>query len=233
MDMTVRVLEDTNRVGETFHHPKYGEYSIVEYLNCEKVRIRFSRTGYECYSSYNHIQNKEVKDYFHRGKYGACKGCSHTDREAYKTWSNMIYRCNNSKGYSSASICDEWLDFSVFLSWYDAQYKESHWHLDKDILSNGQGIYSPQTCCFLPPQINTFFAKHKKAKGYSYNKRRKKYESYCRDRGKYVHLGMYEDSHSARLAYLRYKRSLLEELIEPYLDRISVEIYNAMKQYLW
>lgn len=26
---------------------------------------------------------------------------------------------------------------------------------------------------------------------------------------------------------------LLEELIEPYLGRISVEIYNAMKQYLW
>lgn len=221
------------RIGEIFYHPKYGEYSIVEYSNCEKVKIRFSKTGYEYCTSYNHIKNLEVRDDFYVGKYGTRKGVKCANREAYKTWYNMIHRCNNCNGYNDVSVCDEWHDFSNFLKWYNNQYKELGWHLDKDILSTNSRVYSPLTCCFLPPELNTFFEKHKKTKGYSYNKRRKKYEAYCRYRGKYIHLGLHQEPADARMAYLNYKRKVFEELVKPYLNKISVELYNAMKRYLW
>lgn len=226
-------IQEKDRVGQTFFHPKYGQYSIVAYNNCDDVKIRFEDSGYEYSTSYNHIQNLEVSDCLYKGKYGNYRGDRNIDKEAYKAWYNMIYRCNNCKGYENVCVCDEWRNFSAFSRWYRSQYKEDGWHLDKDILSNGGGLYSPQTCCFLPPIINTFFEKHKKAKGFSYNKRRKKYEAYCRNRGKYIHLGMYNTPAEARIAYIEYKRELFEEVIEPYLDRINVELYNAMKNYLW
>jgi hypothetical protein len=230
----IRTLEIAKkRIGEIFYHPKYGEYSIIAYTNCEEVKIRFKNTGYEYITSYNHIQNLEVRDRFFKGKYDNYVGVGDVDRDAYRTWYNMIHRCNNQKGYKDVSICDEWSDFSNFLKWYNNQYKEDGWHLDKDILSNNGRVYSPQTCCFLPPDLNTFFEKFKKAKGFSYSKRYKKYESYCRDRGKYVHLGLFQTAAEARIAYLDYKRNLLEELVKPYLNKISVELYNAMKRYLW
>lgn len=223
----------SNRIGEIFYHPKYGEYYIIAYSNCDEVTIRFANTGYEYVTSYNHIQHLEVRDRFFKGKYGNYAGIGEVDKEAYKIWYNMIHRCNNQNGYKDVIICDEWSDFSNFLKWYNNQYKEDGWHLDKDILSNNGRIYSPETCCFLPPELNTFFEKHKKAKGYSYNKRRKKYEAYCRDRGRYVHLGLYSTPSEARTTYLGYKRNLLEELVKPYFNKISVELYNAMKKYLW
>lgn len=223
----------TKRIGEKFYHPKYGEYTIIAYTNSEEVTVRFENTGYEYKTTYNHIQNIEVKDRFFKCKYGTFTGIGDTNRDAYKVWYNMIYRCQHSKGYEDVRVCDEWCNFSVFLKWYNNQYKEEGWHLDKDILSKNSRTYSPQTCCFLPPELNTFFEKFKKAKGFSYNKRRKKYEAYCRDRGKYVHLGMFTTPAEARLAYIDYKRNLLEELVKPYLTTISVELYNAMKRFLW
>lgn len=228
----MKKIDGSEKVGERFRHAKYGEYEIVEYYNYEKVRIRFMRTGYEYCTSYYHIQASEVWDALHKGKYNNVKGCSGADNKAYKSWYNMLYRVNNCKGYERASVCEDWLIFANYKDWYNTQYKEDGWHLDKDILSNGKGVYSPETCCFLPPCINTFFEKHKKAKGYSYNKRKKKFEAYCRSMGRYIHLGMYQTAEEARDVYLAFKRELFKTLVAPYKDRIAESVYQAMEIYL-
>ena len=221
------------RIGEVYFHPKCGEFSIIEYYAEDKVKIRFSKTGYEYFTSYSHIRRLEVFDPYSKGSYGNYRGESRLNKEAYKTWYNMLFRCNNLAGYKGANVCEDWLNYSVFKEWYEKQYKEKGWHLDKDILSNGNGLYSPETCCFLPPEVNTFFVKHKKAKGYSFNKKRKKYEAYCRDNGKYVHLGMYSTPIEAREAYITYKREVFSRVISPYKDKISITVYESMLKYLW
>lgn len=228
----MRKIDSSERVGRKFLHPKYGEYEIVEYYNCEKVLIRFLQTGYEYYTSYNHIQSLEVLDPFYKGKYNNSRGRKVSDFKAYRSWYNMLHRVNNDKCYEQVSICEDWLVFANYKDWYDVQYKEDGWHLDKDILSNGGGLYSPETCCFLPASVNTFFEKHKKAKGYSFNKRRKKFEAYCRSNGEYVHLGMFETAEEAREAYLDFKKDLLGKIIEPYRDKITDKVYKAMEAYL-
>ena len=229
----IDIESNKQRIGEKYYHPKYGEYTIIAYKNCEDVTIRFENTGYEYSTSYNHLKNLEVRDCFYKGKYGNFSGTRDVDIEAYKTWYNMLYRCKHSKGYEDVVVCKEWNNFSSFREWYNMQYKESGWHLDKDVLSNGRRIYSPNTCCFLPKEINTFFEKFKKCKGFSYNKKRKKFEAYCRDKGSYIHLGMYQTPADARIAYLDYKRGLFEKLVAPYKNKLSVELQNAMKEYLW
>lgn len=221
------------RVGEIYFHPKYGEFLIIEYHSEDKVKIRFSNTKYEYYTSYSHIKNFEVCDKYSKGVYGNYHGEGRANKQAYKTWYNMLFRCYNSSCYKDVKVCEEWYNYSAFEEWYERQYKENRWHLDKDILSNGNGLYSPDTCCFLPPEINTFFAKFKKAKGYSYNKRKKRYEAYCRNNGKYIHLGIYDTQEAAREAYLNYKRELFEEIFRPYADVISKRVYESMSNFLW
>lgn len=86
---------------------------------------------------------------------------------AYKRWIGIIKRTvdDNIKNlyysYSDCTICDEWLSFSAFFEWFEANYVDG-WDVDKDILVKNNKLYSPQTCCFVPKEINETFIKSKK-----------------------------------------------------------------------
>jgi hypothetical protein len=130
------------------------------------------------------------------------------------------------------SICPEWYDFSKFESWFSKQPIKVGWHLDKDLKSLDSKVYSPSTCCIIPPKINTFIAKFSKCKGYSFNKRRKKFEAYCRDNGEYIHLGLFALEEDARKAYVEYKKNVANKLINEYSSDITQEIKKAIINYI-
>lgn len=77
----------------------------------------------------------------------------------YKIWTSMIRRCYSDKyhkhkpSYIGCSVCEEWKYFSNFLKFFNENYKEGY-VLDKDIIIQGNKVYSPETCCFVPPYIN-------------------------------------------------------------------------------
>lgn len=216
----------------TFHHKKYGEYDIVEYQNCENVTIRFRNTGYEYITSMNHIENNEVMDRLHRNVFGGVVGMSDYDVEIYKIWYNMLYRANKQGGsYKDASVCKEWLYFPNFYSWAKNQNYQKGWHLDKDVIVRGNKEYSPQKCCFLPSEINTFFEKSNKAIGYGMNRGKTKYVSFIRSKGKKLHLGTFDTKQEAQNAYITKKKELLEGLIKEYSYCLSEEIVLYLKKY--
>lgn len=78
---------------------------------------------------------------------------------AYTDWCNMLRRCYSPKylkrfpTYADCTVCDEWLSFSAFKSWHDANYQEG-FVLDKDILVQGNKTYGPDACRFVPPYLN-------------------------------------------------------------------------------
>lgn len=79
----------------------------------------------------------------------------------YRTWASMLSRCycDNGQGYRTykgCSVCPEWLVFSNFKAWMDKQDWQGK-QLDKDILVQGNKVYSPDTCVFVPRAINAFF----------------------------------------------------------------------------
>lgn len=101
----------------------------------------------------------------------------------YYVWQGIIARCYNTKhdsysqyGGRGCTVSEKWRYFQDFAIWYSEQQKRGmgnahiNWHVDKDILIEGNLEYGPETCCFVPDDINTFFAGLGDNKGFTFSK---------------------------------------------------------------
>ena len=107
---------------------------------------------------------------YHRGLcgvgYSGCNDVDYTSTSYYK-WKNMVQRCYDKKvhkkykpEYKDKSVCKEWLNYSNFKIWFDEHYvpcKNNQTDLDKDLLVQGNKVYSPETCVLLLHYQNTMF----------------------------------------------------------------------------
>jgi len=88
----------------------------------------------------------------------------------YSKWENMLQRCYSEKfhnripTYRGCSVCKEWLLFSNFKAWMEQQDWKGK-QLDKDLLVYQNKIYSPETCCFVSSEVNTFLTKRLNDRG--------------------------------------------------------------------
>lgn len=160
-------------------------------------------------------------------------------RKAYHTWHNMIRRCYDVTCcefplYSDCCVCDEWLLFSNFYKWWQQNYVDG-WDIDKDLLSYGNKIYSPQTCCFLPHEINTFItSKHRNKKDglpKGVFKIQNGYYSSCYFNGSGNYLGYCDNINDAFQAYKTFKEKCVKELAEKWKSKLTERVYNALLNY--
>lgn len=140
----------------------------------------------------------------------------------YYTWLNVLKRClsesfkRKNEAYKDCSICDEWLVFSNFKSWMENQNWKGK-HLDKDLLSNGSKIYSPETCLFVSSQVNSFVKinNYKNSDlpiGVSFHKQRGKYRASIVINRKQEHIGLFDSPNEAHNAWKARKLELAIEL---------------------
>ena len=79
----------------------------------------------------------------------------------YRVWHNMLKRCYSTKyqekmpTYKGCSVSEEWLRFSNFRRWMEKQDWEGM-QLDKDLLFEGNKVYSAETCVFVTSMVNSF-----------------------------------------------------------------------------
>lgn len=180
----------------------------------------------------------------------------------YSKWEGMLTRCYSKKyqlthpTYKGCIVCEEWLYFSNFREWMRTQDWEDR-QLDKDFLIEGNKVYSPLTCVFLPQELNNFTNINKASRGdytlgvsYSDIKdKRVNNEShrYCKCiikdlHGNSVHLGYYSTPQEAHQIYLKVKleqcNMYTEEFKNEYLlvkgltrvkDKIQYHIDNNLE----
>ena len=120
----------------------------------------------------------------------------------YRKWSSMLKRCydpiehRNYPHYKDCTVCDEWHYFTVFKAWMENQ----DWRgkcLDKDILIPGNKHYSPDTCLFVTPTVNSLLTDSRSARGscaqgVHYRKDNGKYAARIHRNGIREYLGQYE-----------------------------------------
>jgi len=130
----------------------------------------------------------------------------------YLVWSNMLERCYSEKlherrpTYKGCTVVEEWKLFSNFKLWMDTHQWEGK-QLDKDILLEGNKLYSPDTCAFVDANTNKIANKNLKAKGkYAtgvvLHKPSGLFRADCYINGKRERLGHYKTEQEAESMYL-------------------------------
>lgn len=149
----------------TVHSTKSnGDILIVHYKNSQEVAVKFIDTGYETLTTATiirggHISDKLRPSFCGVGFLGEGQYNKTNSKRALDKWKGMMVRCYNLKSlvraptYKGCSVCEEWHNFQNFAAWFKDNFKEGM-HLDKDILTEGNKIYSPSTCKFVTPQEN-------------------------------------------------------------------------------
>lgn len=240
-----------DRTGENIITNEGHEIEIVEWKGVEKCSIRFKCGLILKDLQYSGVKDGRIKYPFHRSVFGVGYfgiGVYFQKRglevyPAYNVWKNMIERCYSEKhkiknlSYQNVIVCEKWHNFQNFAEWFHKNYNPETmkgWHLDKDILIKGNKVYSPDACCFVPPEINTLFISSKKSRGklpigvIGYKaifrakiKRNKKYE----------HIGLYNTPEEAFQAYKTAKELYIKEVADKWKDKISEKVYQAMHNY--
>jgi len=129
----------------------------------------------------------------------------------YQTWMGMLKRCYSSTyqdkypTYIGCTVCPEWLTFSVFEAWMLEQEFDGM-VLDKDIIRQGNKVYSPDFCRFVSPALNSLLVGCDASRGdypmgVNWHKRDRVYRSQIRINGKSKHLGTFKTASEAKAAF--------------------------------
>ena len=115
-------------------------------------------------------------------------------------------------------------------------YGLSGWHLDKDILQKGNKLYSKETCCFVPAEVNLLLIKSDKARGewpvgVYFNKRDGKFMARLKINGKVKFLGYFTSPEDAFFAYKLAKEAQIKVVAEKWKDQLDERVYQALLNY--
>lgn len=157
-----------------------------------------------------------------------------SNQTAHYKWYRMLERCYSERylakkpTYRGCCVCDEWLTFSNFEKWFsdtDNGYCERY-HLDKDILVKGNKIYSPNTCCFVPQEINSLFIKYNSKRGSLpigvTNGYKGSFVAQVNFHGVIQYLGKYDTKEQAFNAYKKEKEVIVKILGDEYYKRCLI-----------
>lgn len=178
--------------------------------------------------------------YIGQGSHSSSKDGKHT--KTYTQWKGMLNRCYSEKfqerypTYKDCTVDPLWHNFQNFATWFDENYKlhMQGWHLDKDILVKGNTVYSPETCGFVPTEINNIVITHKTKRGELPIGVRFRCGSYAVgiNKGKTTeYLGTFKTKEEAFKAYKIAKEIWIKELANRWKDKITIEIYNTLINY--
>lgn len=232
----------------------YGDkddYAPTKYINIKK------KVSILC-KKHNYLYQVSPEKYLYRGQ--RCPICSNenmrtslfgvgindmphmSQSKAYSIWHRMIERGYSEKykkkrpSYQDCTVCKEWLTFSNFLKWFNEHQDEYHdgYHLDKDILCKGNKVYSPDTCCFVPQEINSLLQCSNRGKNMIGSQRSGNlWVSRISINGKNTYIGSFKTEMEAYQAYKKAKEKYLQDMATKYYSQglIVERVYFALMSY--
>ena len=245
------VNKDENRIGfKSISKSSNQNMIIIEYINSKNITIEFEDGTIVKNVEYRHFKEGSVRNpyypsvcgvgYLGQGKYKSSVNREHT--YSYKVWMDMLARCYSEKtltkhpSYKGVTVCEEWKCFQNFGAWCEENLKPymKGWELDKDILFKGNKIYSPDTCDFVPNEINIIFKLNKNNRGalpIGATRHGNSYQSYVSINSIQLLIGTYSTPEQAFQAYKVAKEKYIKEKADEWKGRIKNRIYEAM--YNW
>lgn len=238
-------------IGTIFPSKFSGNMKVLEYIDCNHVKIEFLKTHNTKWVSMINVRRGEVGDTEYKvlfphicgiGYIGIGQYSKKQNKKIYDAWYSMLARCYDSKTiianptYKGCSVCEEWHNFQKFAAWFENHCKCEKPQVDKDIRVKGNKIYSPDNCCILPSVINKCFVNRKNYRGkYPIGVEQDKNGKFIARLGNVFgfkkYLGYYDNPEKAFNAYKGAKEQLIHYLAEKYKKQLDDIAYNALLNY--
>lgn len=241
MKRTMKNIE----IGSTFTTNQGCDVTVTSIVNFKNIGVTYNDDfKHTTITSLQHLNAGNLKNpyypsvfnigYIGVGPYKSSINGGNT--VVYDAWRNMLKRCyceiyqSSQPTYIGCSVDPTWLNFQTFAHWYCNQpnYGKGY-HLDKDIVFEGNKIYGPQYCTLVPEVINSLFSdrgrrsvsRHLPTGVYEHGV---KYQAECNN----VFLGTFDTVGDAELAYIIHKRNFILSVIEQYKHDLDIDVYYAL-----
>lgn len=241
------------RIGDTSFNKQNCKMKIIEYNNSHDIIIEF-QDDYKAkvHTSYQAFVNGEVKNPYYPSVCGVgiTGNRYQTNNKEYETWSGILERSfdkkskNKNPTYKDVTCCDEWLLYDNFYEWlhkqknFDKWIDGYRWAIDKDILVKGNKIYSPETCCLVPMNVNELFVKNDAVRGdlpVGVTKYFNKFKVQCVNpfTNKIEYFGLHNTIKSAFFAYKNAKENFIKQVAKTEYSKgnITEKCCDAMMNY--
>ena len=162
----------------------------------------------------------------------------------YQLWKGMLQRCFDEKlkqrqpTYKDVTCSKEWLLMTPFIEDVSKMkgYGFEGWQLDTDILQKGNKLYSKETCCFVPHEINNLLTKRDNHRGewpvgVYFDKHAGKFMARLNINGKKKYLGLFPTAEEAFQAYKLAKEAHIKVVAEKWKDQLDERVFQALLTY--
>jgi len=159
-------------------------------------------------------------------------------------WQNMLKRCftdgfkQSRPTYKDVTCSKEWLSMTNFVNDVSKMkgFGLSGWCLDKDILQKGNKLYSKDTCCFVPQEVNLLLIKSDKSRGeypvgVCFHKATGKFRARLKMEGKAKFLGYFNTPEEAFQAYKLAKEAYIKAVAQKWQHLLDERVYSALMTY--
>ena len=239
-------------VGKICKSKSAGDFKILKYNNARDVEIQFLKTGYRKVAEMKEVRNGGIKDPYAPSvyevgivgtKYPISEGGR--DTKEYTLWKNMLQRCYSNTykkkypTYESCEVSNKFKSYEYFYEWCNKQigFSNQDWHLDKDLLTKGNKVYSENSCVFIPNEINSLLTKSTASRGehligVCWHKKDKSFVAQVnKSKGGREWLGSFNTELEAFNAYKKAKEAFVKEQANKWKGKIDDRAYNALMNY--
>ena len=235
--------------GDVFPTNEGGSVTVLQYRNAHGVIIQHNDDyGHIATVRAGDLRRGMVKNPYHRSVYGVgfigvgehLVSVNRKLTPVYKTWNSMFERCYDPKfhakrpTYIGCTVHPNWHNFQVFAEWFERQYFASGWQLDKDLTTEGNKVYSPITCTFVPHQLNTLLIDCGASRGdlpQGVTRHGKRYQAQLSIDGNQHKLGTYATPEEAFEIYKFAKEENIKRMAGLWKGLIDPRVYDLLINY--
>lgn len=162
----------------------------------------------------------------------------------YSLWKGMLRRCFSEEykqkkpTYNDVTCSKDWLSMTTFIEDVSQMkgFGLSGWELDKDILHKGNKLYSKDTCCFVPQEVNLLLIKSDNSRGeypvgVYFQKASGKFMAQLAINGKRKYLGLFSSPEEAFQAYKTAKEAYIKVVAQKWQHLLDERVYEALMNY--